>query len=766
MIIYRGIFMDLEADPVTNAVEQVEKRVDIIKDENPFNVVITSETVGFDVLYTFTFDTLPAGAFQTQIMWSNDGGLTWTWSTGGISSPQTVLLPASVYVFQFIVYFPENVTVTYSQVETIHTLEMADDPLRDIVIDNDEGKFTPIWARQVEIKLHTSSNININTFASGSDTTYKVNVYRDDVLTFTGFLSTGELQQEFMPDPNVLILVAVDGLGFLNDIPLTNFDGDTPENEHPILHYLLWSLSKTGLRLNLAAIFNIREVTASTLLLDNDGLGHFFRHEHLDAKTFEDEVGSCINCYDVITRILGNEAYLCQYMGEWWIVRVDEMEAEVDQFVYAWDYEGTLVRNGVENHTANIGEGEAYSWMNDDALIGIEQLKKESRLTYRYVTPKETPCNIDLERGDPIDDSGDERTYELDCWTKHRENFPTSGLIAATTAIYIRRIFENDYEKERYVVIQAVDPSSNLIMSSEIDVQVKDKITVEMSRRLNADVGGSGFYRDNGMQVRLYGSDGTYWTLQGETSVGDELEWVESDADFLTNNNYLWFEGDVSRDMTEPESLYGNTTSPPMPVAGKIRLLAHQTHQASWDRDTYIDKVGFTLLAFINGSYRKYTAQQYIVAQATDNRNVREEEVFISDSPHPGFKGALKILVPASSPARYVLAGLFYNALQEQSGAVFPKRFGEIQAFDVWNQYNRTMVKFDGTIDHTNPHPSLITKYTLTDAHDNTAGRIFILLHYEADMHLCEWSAFLIESSNANIAKRYTGNTFKYLTNE
>ena len=115
----------------------------------------------------------------------------------------------------------------------------------------------------------------------------------------------------------------------------------------------------------------------------------------------------------------------------------------------------------------------------------------------------------------------------------------------------------NDYEKERYVVIPYAAVSSNLILSSNIYVNEKDKFSIGMSRRLSSDVSGSGFYRDNGMQVRLIGDDGTYWTLQGETSAGDTLEWVQSDSDFLTNNKYFWFEGDVDRDMTEPESLYG-----------------------------------------------------------------------------------------------------------------------------------------------------------------------------------------------------------------
>ena len=760
MTIYRGIYTDTETNAANENIQAV-KRLDIIDTAgNPYNIVVTSEVVGPNITFTFTFDTLPANATGTSIGYSSDGGINWLSNTGGVVSPRTLTVPFSAYLLTFTIQTPTG-NIYWSNEDTIVPLEMTDDPVRDIVIDNDEDKFTTIRSRQFGINIYSSNTISINTFSIGADDRFKVNYYIDDVLNFTGFLSMGDISQEFMPDPNVISMIAVDGLGFLNDIPLTNFDGDTPQNENAIIDYLLWALSKTGLQLNLRACFNIREVTAQDLNNDATGIGHFYKWCYLDAKTFEDEVGTCINCYDVISYILGEEAFIFQYLGEWRIQRVDEMEHGLLVGTwFQWNYQGNFLGKYNETHEGSIGIDDSYSWMNDDCLMTNDRLVKESRLTYRYELPEEIPCNIDFERGDAIDDSGSERTFELDCWEKKRENYPTSGLIPATVSIYVQRIYVNDYEKERYVVIPYAAVSSNLILSSNIYVNEKDKFSIGMSRRLSSDVSGSGFYRDNGMQVRLIGDDGTYWTLQGETSAGDTLEWVQSDSDFLTNNKYFWFEGDVDRDMTEPESLYGSTESPPIPVAGYIQLLAHQTHQASWNRDTYIDSVSFTYIPYINGSYQVYTGQQHIVAQTENTRNIRDKEVKISDSPARLYKGALLI---ADSP-NYVLAGLFYNAATEPDGPVYPKPYGEIQAFDVWNQYNRTMVKFDGTVDKSNPAPTMVNKWFMTDPHPNSNNRIFLLLHYEYDTHLCEWTGVFIEVSNSIINKQYTGNSFKYLT--
>jgi hypothetical protein len=764
MKIYRGIFKDVEALPgAANILNSKTHRIDIIDANNPYNIVLTSETVGVDVQYTFTFDPLPAGAFQTQILWSNDGGLTWNASVGGASSPQQITLPASVYLFQFAIYFPDNVVYYWENSDQIIPIDLSEEPLRDIIIDNDEDKFTPVRSRQLEIRLHSSSNININTFASSDDRRFTVKHYINDVLQFTGFLSTADLQQDFQPDPNVITLVAMDGLGFLADIRLREFGGDIPEGGNKLLDYLLWCLYATGLRLNVNIVFNIREVTAPSLNSDNDGTGHFFNQIGVDALTWEDGVGERLTCMDVLERILKPGMTISQYLGEWWIIRLDEQDFNLTHTFYKWDWQGNFLIKGTALHEDTIGSGDDHEFINDDAVVSLSQAFRKLELKYALQNPEEVPCNIDFERGDVIDDSIPASiTYELDCWTKWRENYPTSGLIPADTNIYTRRRFENGYEKERFVVIENVDDPSNLIMSSDIIVQAKDKIRVGMTRSLNADVGGSGFYRDHGMQVRLYGDYGTFWTLQGETSVGDQLEWVQSDADFTTFNNYLWFEGDVSRDMTEIESLYGNTLSPPLPVGGILRILALQSQRDDWNRDTYIHSVEFELQQYINGSYQKYTAQQHIVEQGVNNQSVKEEDVYISDSPHPMFKGALKIY--NNSLERWVLAGLFYNAATEPNGVVNAKRYGEIQAFDVWNQVNRIFSTFEGEIDHATPVPAVINRYVLSDANENTAHRYFILLWYELDHHSCAWTGVLTEVASSVINKQYTGNSFKYVT--
>lgn len=81
------------------------------------------------------------------------------------------------------------------------------------------------------------------------------------------------------------------------------------------------------------------------------------------------------------------------------------------------------------------------------------------------------------------------------------------------------------------------------------------------------------------------------------------------------------------------------------------------------------------------------------------------------------------------------------------------------------------MRKFEATVDRTDSTtqiPDILHKYILQDVNENTTDgvnyRIFQLLHYEMDLHLCEWGCFLHECLNTAVPKVYEGETFKYIT--
>jgi hypothetical protein len=229
--------------------------------ENPYNITVQGIDVGGgDYLYRVFFNNVPLTATDVVIGYSGDGGITWTDATLPLVSPAEFTLPNTTQ-YEWRLRFEPDGLWYYVNEDTDIELILDDDPVRISVIDNDEDKFTPIRSKQAEIRLHTDNQININTFTGGGDNRYYVEIAINSLssVIFSGWLSIQDMQQDFQPHPNVLILVATDGLGFLRDLPLTDYDGEDFEGENKIIDYIAGALKKTGLDLPIVAEMNIRE---------------------------------------------------------------------------------------------------------------------------------------------------------------------------------------------------------------------------------------------------------------------------------------------------------------------------------------------------------------------------------------------------------------------------------------------------------------------------------------------------------------------------
>jgi hypothetical protein len=160
--------------------------------------------------------------------------------------------------------------ITFENITTpeIIALQMAGDPLHISIVDNEEDKFTPIRSKQAEIKLLTGNGIDLNTFCEGEDQRYYVEIFVDSLIIFRGFMMIPDMQQDFLPHPNELIITATDNV-------------------------------------------------SSSL--------HFYEVIYLDAKTFEKDISVSEDFYSILQKILLEDSVLFQCKGEWYIVRIDEI---------------------------------------------------------------------------------------------------------------------------------------------------------------------------------------------------------------------------------------------------------------------------------------------------------------------------------------------------------------------------------------------------------------------------------------------------------
>lgn len=646
-------------------------------------------------------------------------------------------------------------------------LEGADIPVEVSWVDNEEDKFTPTRAREAVLRFNSTAQYNLNTFAEGTDTRWFVRVYKRTGQTlFVGYLDIDSLTEPFLPPPNVVELVAIDGLGLLKEIPLTTFTGINPKGKFRIIEFIAWALSKTSLQLNINVVMNLREES-----YPND---HAWNVIYLDAKTFEgSEVGVSLDCYTVLEHILKRLCFLTQWLGEWWIVRVDEMDNRTF-LPYRFDHQGVLIGalDPVLYEQEIWVDGKLF-FSEEATMVGSRRPYASVRHNYRFVTPKEIIDNIDFSRGDLsiIAPGPDWTAFDLADWT-FKNGFPYS-VNTPQSSVYIKRTYFEGYEKERYLVITKqlnANNNSNHVESNPIRLEQKDKFTISVDYRFPQEI--SNFSQSvHVMSVRLVGDDNTYWWLGQDPSTGDD-RWFQSDANFGNNSAratyFLNFNDPNIRD-TDWQTLTRN--APPLPIGGLVYVTLHAMNtRADFTQDNtdiYYQNLRFSYTAFINGAYQDFDGQYWKVSQSNGQKAADDDDVFISDGIRQMHKGAML----KKNGTKYLLTGKWFDwSLVDVPGVNDLKAFGWFQTMDVWNQKRLSIRVFDATLqglrhaDAAQDIPDLIHKYKILDQSPNTDDKMFMLLHGSVNEALGEWKGFLCEMYDSNKGKQYTDSTeFKFI---
>jgi hypothetical protein len=550
--------------------------------------------------------------------------------------------------------------------ETVE-IELADNPVTIRVVDNNEDKFTPIRSKSCEIRLHTNPNINIMTFGAGGDNQYKVQIcmnYTGNTI-FEGWLSISDLRQDFQPDPNVLVLTATDGLGFLKDLPLTDYNGNRFSGPHRLADYIAGCLAKTGLDKTLIAEMNVKESTQVTTYL-----GHMYNTIYLDARTFMSSIDEFNDCFTVLEKILGEYCELSQQKDEWYIRAIDEFDAQ-SSIQVRFNANGTISGalpeveyNKLIGSNMNLYQ---MGFMNDDTQVSLQRPYKFVRHQYQFEQPQELPCNSNFERGDFITDLPNEvinfetytqKKYKLECWDLLKGSPPTFNQFSSGD-LWIKRLFEGfNREAFRYVVVNwPTNPPEALVVKSKgIDVAFGDKFRLSWDFAFDSNLGiGSGNLIV--ASILLEGNDGTYWFLNDPTGTATtslsfpanrelQMNWALSNANWSTNYKLLTINEDFSiYDNTEFRSITIDNVAP-MPVDGKLFIIYHWGNNVSFaSHDLRLNNLRFEYLGQINGAWEAFTGFENKTEQAGDYKASRDVDVFVTDSPKLLYKGTFQKVV-------------------------------------------------------------------------------------------------------------------------
>jgi hypothetical protein len=532
-------------------------------------------------------------------------------------------------------------------------LETADAPVVLQTVDNSEDKFTPIKSKSCKLRVFTNDEVNAMTFAGGGDQQYKVEIAvgGESEIIFTGWLSISDLGQTFQPDPNVLELIATDGIAFLRDLPLSDNEGRYLTGPHPLVKYISWCLQKTGLELPIWIEMNLLEVSATY----DVAADHFYNMLYINAQTFETSIGELENCFSVLEKILKEFCDISQQKNVWFIRSTDEAGYAIKR-VCKFDYAGDPIAFDAPFLVKDIGANYDIAFMNDDARLSLQRPYKAVHHTFDYNYPAEIVQNIDFERGEVVsapDPTAANSTgvYRPEGWVLARAGDGTGG---AWLDLYqqagargeLIKEFEYGYEKERYFVVEHEDVSGadfiHYLKSTPFYVQKGDKlqISVDVGQDVNINT-------INPIHVWLE-ADTNYYTWQYDNTNPSAIvnQWVSKPKPLtasISDNPFteMWRTNlDNALDSTDELPKYTNISSElEVPANGRIwvRLAVNSNIFAP----IYFNNLSINLTPRINGSYAKYKGQQHTSEQQVDNMAVRNEAVYVSDALRIEMKGAL-----------------------------------------------------------------------------------------------------------------------------
>jgi hypothetical protein len=625
-----------------------------------------------------------------------------------------------------------------------------------------EDKLSTIRSLRFSCEFLSTDTYNVDFFVEGEDNRWLVEVYMgttSNPAVFTGFLVPEGAKDIFLDHGLYGVeLTASDYLQTTSEALLRKPDGSIPKGKFKLIEYLSWALSKTFLSLPIKVVYNLREENHT------GADDHFFKMIYEEALSFETDINERGDCLTVIRKILLG-CFICQHNSQWWIVRVDEM-TNASYRVASFNADGTYVSTTTQNFTKLIGLGETIQLINEDAAIFPERKVQFVKQNFRFETWQEIICNINYQRGTfnptitaTLPSGGGYEAYNpVDCWINGKN--PHGSLYTAPdVAGYMRKIIQNNYEIERILVLPQSSYRPHYWQTGTVEVNRLDKFNFSVDRKLSDDHTGSGWNTTTIFKIRLRGYDGSFWAMIGNATNGKVGSWKQGTGGFPVQA-YDW----IYQPSTEDESQWTthSVEVDPCPVAGWVDIMLFQTNIYGDVSETHFSNVRFDYIPIIDGVYQKVTGQYNKVFNTDSRKANKEEEIFISDAVSPNWKGVLF----RDTGTAFVRIGNVYDYNLGTSGGLGLSRFSKWQAFALWNQYNRTVRKFQGDLKGLEVDlPSMIHKFYFTASSVITDNRIYQMLGFDMDLATGLWSATFADVYDTGDGKDYSSSwEFKYTT--
>jgi hypothetical protein len=174
-------------------------------------------------------------------------------------------------------------------------------PLNPFVLRKDRASV--IKGTSFEFAIREAVDFEFIPFYTSNPKKYKVEVYKDTVMLWVGYIDPQQYNAPYKPAPNNIRFTASDGLGLLKNEDFTLTGRQT---ELDIIRYCL---DKIGLGLSYAIAISIWET------------GHDTTRSPLAQSYLNCEIFDGDSCYEVIEKVLSRyDAEISQWKGRWHII--------------------------------------------------------------------------------------------------------------------------------------------------------------------------------------------------------------------------------------------------------------------------------------------------------------------------------------------------------------------------------------------------------------------------------------------------------------
>jgi hypothetical protein len=523
---------------------------------------------------------------------------------------------------------------------SITNLEPSINPFVLQEFNSDEDIYKPLRPQQATINFISQAGVSIDDFLSNADTyCYVAFEFLSAVQYYwVGYLLQDDFQESWQDQKHVITLKATEGIGLLQNQPLTDSSGDELIGRFTPLQLIEYAANGTIQSFaEYKLISNLYHTT-----MDDTLTIPAIAQCYIDARTFSIGDGEYDNKYNVLDKI--NSAFsqtLLQYKGRWIIFRPEELFMTPTQSLRQFNV--TLLSTTITNNRYDIevGVNEDVKPIAPEMLRFINRPTKIDQVNFTYELPSELLCNQNLSRGALNTAGSGFNIYDVDSWeayTGTRES-PT-----ASTKDHYRKdtldAFDAVTDSFLYLDNETTGTFFNWWQSCDVQVTAGDIITLSFKWRWNETgvisspiptfkVGQLLYKADAAPSFRASLTNAGVWDIYPST-------W---DSEIYANQTYFTITPDDSS-TSENGYLSFSVTSEPVIRDGIVRLLLSNTQSSSYDNNwkdiqfSIDTKVNGRYLDSISGDYDKFT-------KADDIRANFEDQIYLEDLPNSNLMGCL-----------------------------------------------------------------------------------------------------------------------------